>query len=181
MPRPRRSVAGTRFPGPLSRLLRSGAEIGDAADCPDQQQFPGLSRKVVARPCGGLRLFRVLGSAAPWSARRNRHRVSVRACNTASRRSKGQVSHVPGRVAVRLHGRRGLARPETTVSWLPMPQNPTRLQFCYDAYRRVLRRRATASGSPNCSRAIAVQKAPRAGLIAGGSHACFRRFAGQRP
>ena len=46
---------------------------------------------------GGLWHFWVLGSAAPSVTRRNRHRVSLRACQTASRRSKGQVR--PGRVA----------------------------------------------------------------------------------
>ena len=76
---------------------------------------------------------------------------------------------------------RGLARPGTTVSWLPMPRHPKRLPFRHAAYRRVRRRRATGFREPNCSRAIAVQTAPSAGLIAGGSHACFRRFAGQRP
>ena len=44
----------------------------------------------------GFGISRVLGSAAPQAARRNRHRVSLLACNTASRRSKGQVSCVPG-------------------------------------------------------------------------------------
>ena len=39
----------------------------------------------------GFGISRVLGSAAPRSARRNRHRVSLRACQTESRRSKGQL------------------------------------------------------------------------------------------
>ena len=50
--------------------------------------LPGLSRKIVARPCGGLRLFRVLGSAG--SSRHTANRRGGRsACITRSRRSKG--------------------------------------------------------------------------------------------
>ena len=52
------------------------------------QRIPGLSRKVVARPCGGLRLFRVLGSAG--SSRHTANRRGGRSpCTTESRRSKG--------------------------------------------------------------------------------------------
>jgi hypothetical protein len=53
------------------------------------------SRMFMARPQpAGFGISRVLGSAAPRSTRRNRHRVSLRACQTESRRSKGQVSRV---------------------------------------------------------------------------------------
>jgi len=51
-------------------------------------QRPRLGRKVVARPCGGLRLFRVLGSAG--SSRHAANRRGGRSpCTTESRRSKG--------------------------------------------------------------------------------------------
>ena len=77
---------------------------------------------------------------------------------------------------------RGLARPGTTVSWLPTPHSIPRGYRCAmlptdGSVACALR----ASGKPNRSGAIAGQMVPRAGLIAGGSHACFRRFAGQRP
>ena len=55
---------------------------------------------------------------------------------------------------------RGLARPGTTVSWLPMPQHPMRLPFCYAAYRRVRRRRATASGSPTAREQSPARRLP---------------------
>ncbi len=45
----------------------------------------------MARPHRRALTFLGSGSAAPRSARRNRHRVSLRACQTESRRSKGQV------------------------------------------------------------------------------------------
>ena len=86
--------------------------------------FPGLGRMFMARPhrralaCLGFWVRRLL-----QSARRNRHRVNLRGCQTESRRSKGQVNRRAGHVAERIRAAdRGLARPGATVSWLPMAQ-----------------------------------------------------------
>ena len=60
-------------------------------------EFPGPRPDVHGPPSpAGFGISRVLGSAAPQSARRNRHRVSLRACQTESRRSKGQVNRALG-------------------------------------------------------------------------------------
>jgi hypothetical protein len=83
----RRQARARVSPLLFSSLLRSGADFGDTADCPDQR-IPGLNRKVVARPCGGLRLFGVLGRFS--SSRHTANRCGGRSpCTTESRRSKG--------------------------------------------------------------------------------------------
>jgi hypothetical protein len=62
--------------------------------------FPGLRPDVHGPP-----FRRALAFLGFWvrrllqTARRNRHRVSLLACQTESRRSKGQVSRAPGHVA----------------------------------------------------------------------------------
>jgi hypothetical protein len=57
------------------------------------QSFLGPRPDVHGPPSpAGFGISRGLGSAAPSAARQNRHRVSLLACQTESRRSKDQVS-----------------------------------------------------------------------------------------
>ena len=82
---------GHEHPHGKKNRLRSGHDVGEARICQDHE-FPRHCRMFMAH------LHRwALAFLGFWvrrllrSARRNWHRVSLRACQTESRRSKGQV------------------------------------------------------------------------------------------
>jgi hypothetical protein len=49
-PRPTSARRGHKHPCGKKRLLRNGPELGDAADCHVNSEFPGLDRMFMARP-----------------------------------------------------------------------------------------------------------------------------------
>ena len=81
---------GHEHPHGKKKGLRSGHDVGKLLVV-SRCRFPGTAGCSWPTFTGGLWHFWVLGSAAPRSTRRNRHRVSLLGCQTKSRRSKGQV------------------------------------------------------------------------------------------
>ena len=132
MPRPREGRRGHKHPHGKNQVLRNGPEVGGSSELSDARvSRPSAGCSWPALPAG-FGISRVLGSAAPWSARRNRHRVSLRACQTESRRSKGQV-RARARCRADYTADRGLARPGTTFSpWRDAARSPAATPCCLD-------------------------------------------------
>jgi hypothetical protein len=111
-----------------------------------RQSFPGTAGCSWPTFTGGLWHFWVLGSAAPSSAAESAPRQLASLPNGLA--SLQGPSARQGVLPSDRAADRSLAWPGTTVAGLPMPQHPMGLPFCYAAYRRIRRRRATASGNP---------------------------------
>ena len=84
---------GHKHPRGKKRHLRNGPELGDAADCQVNSEFPGSAGCFRPALCGGSWHFwgSGCGRLLNQSRQKIRRRVSLRACQMESRRSKGQL------------------------------------------------------------------------------------------